>query len=322
MNLHLLPVFCYLATALCAQKVPVPKSSGRELQLFDVADLLLEPTRGPNLLQPGLPGASSLGPTSPSPMAALCTFLRHFLVPPLGEGDDLQPLAGRLAMVARPDELAKLESLLATNRARQGDRIQVEVRLVRFSREDFEADLRGKLVATERDKDTVHEQVFPASEARALLDAALAKGRETIDCPSLIAKPLHLCTMSSLTQTAYVRDFSLQKKGDATIAEPIVDTVWSGFHLDLIAGFEADGTIVVSSHIQSQELVRPIATVDIDLGLGNGQPAKLQLPRTLGVRMRQIAHVHAGDLVVIAAPQATGDYLVAFVQTTLAANPK
>ena len=119
--------------------------------------------------------------------------------------------------------------------------------------------------------------------------------------------------LSVINQTAYVQDFKITVKDGATIADPVVDVVWDGVMTRVLACFEPDQTIGVSCDAQWQELVRPIPTFTTSLGIGT--PISIQLPRTNGVRLRNVAHVRDGDLLVLAAQRVNGDYLVAAMQT-------
>lgn len=125
--------------------------------------------------------------------------------------------------------------------------------------------------------------------------------------------PLQTAMVSITTQTSYVQDFSVRRKGDAVIADPIVATTWDGFESKIHAAFLPDGTIGVACDVHVQELQRPMPSFTTTLA-GCTQPVTIQLPRTTGLRLHQVAAVHDGDLVVLAAQKVDGDYLVAFVQ--------
>ncbi len=304
MRSFLLAVALSLPTLLTAQKLPLADHGDRQLQLFDVLELL-------GNADPSAPAPNAAPEPQPKQLQALGEFLRNFVDPPLGSRDDLQPLAGRwLAMVGTAAQIASVERLLATAKARRAEWLEVEVRFIYMSAKAFNLALRDKLVGVERGTTTTHEMVFPAARAKVLLAQIIAAGAEVHESPRLTVWPLQNATMSVINQTAYVKDFTITAKDGTFIAEPVVGVVWDGVKADVVACFEPDGTIGVSCDVQCQEVVRPIAEFQTTLP-GTTLPAKIQLPRTHGVHLRQVAHVRDGELLVLAAPRADGDYLVA-----------
>ena len=287
----LLPVLS-LGVALAAQKVPLVDHGERQLQLFDVRALLPKDDKGPAPKDPPLVDVARLAgrgdpaPPAPGDFAApreslreLGDFLRHFIDPPLGEGDDLQPLAGRwLALVGSPAQIACVERLLAAAAARRTELLHVEVHFVLLPAKDFAAVLGKKLVAVERDGRTTWEKVFPAAEAKDLLAALQTKDAQVVSTPRIAVAPLQGAHLSVINQTAFVQDFTITVKDGATIADPVVGIVWDGVMTRVLACFEPDKTIGVSCDARWQELVRPIPTFTTTLG--TNMPVTLQLPRT------------------------------------------
>jgi len=326
MRTLLLPCVLSFGAMLTAQKLPLANHGDRQLQLFDVHELVgsIDDPESTAVapLGIGAPPVADSRTTQQERVQALSDFLRHFIDPPLGKGDDLQPLADRwLALVGSAPQIACVERLLATARARRTELLHVEVRFVRMTAKNFDGALKGKLVAVERGDSTTYEMVFPAAGAMDLLTVVLAGGAQVISSPRLSVFPMQEATMSVVNQTAYVQDFTIKVKDGAFLADPVVGVVWDGVKAGVVACFEPDGTIGVSCDVQWQELVRPIATFETTLA-GSKLPVTIQLPRTHGVRLRQVAHVHDGDLLVLAAQRADGDYLVAVMQTQVDKAPR
>jgi hypothetical protein len=112
------------------------------------------------------------------------------------------------------------------------------------------------------------------------------------------------------SQTAYVKDFTLERQGDLMIADPVVDTVWDGNQVDVIAAWQPDGLLGLAVDVHLQELQKPIPTFTTTLVAGL-PPVQIQLPRVTGVRLRQTAVLGADSLAVLAAPKADGTWFVA-----------
>ncbi|HEX6810680.1 MAG TPA: hypothetical protein VF384_03560 [Planctomycetota bacterium] len=312
MRPFLLMIALAVPAVLTAQKLPMPDHGDRQLQLFDVRELL-----GSREEHDAAPAAVTSPAEQNETLRALADFLRHFIEPPLGSGDDLQPLAGRwLALVGSAQQIAIVERLLATAQARRDELLNVEVRFVRLSAKAFDAALKGKLVGVQRGTVTTWENVFPAAGSKDLLAEIVTGDVDYVESPRLSVRSMQRATMSVINQTAYVQDFTITKQGDSLIADPVIGTAWDGVKADVVACFEKDGTIGVSCDVEWQELVRPLAEVETTLP-GVKTPLKIQLPRTHGVRLRQVAHVHDGDLLVLAAQRADGDYLVAVMKTAI-----
>lgn len=300
-----------LAGLLAAQKLPLARHGDRQLQLFDLQPLLPPPSSAAERLDATL-GLAMPADRPQDDLQALAAFARNFVVPPLGNGDDLQPLAGRwLALVGSAEQAACLERLLVLAQRRRDDLIDIEVRFLRMSRTEFDANLRQQLTAVTKAATTTYEQVFAPAAAEPVL-RALAKGKaEELTAPRVTVRPWGRSNVMSVDQTAYVKDLVVSTQDGATITKPIVDIVWDGVVTDLIACYEPDGTIALSCDVQWQEVQKPL--LQVKTSLPSGQEATVQLPRVTGASLHQVAHVRDGDLVVQATERIDGSFLVAMV---------
>jgi hypothetical protein len=144
--------------------------------------------------------------------------------------------------------------------------------------------------------------------------AALAKAPTSqLDAPRLAKNPLQRAPISTLTQTLYVKDFTLSRTGDTLIADPVVDVVNDGNTTDVIATWLPDGLLGLSCDVTFQELQKPIPQFETTLAKGI-HPVTIQLPRVTGVRLRQTAVLGKDSMVVLAAQRADGSWLCATVQ--------
>ncbi|MBL8728762.1 MAG: hypothetical protein JNM25_10055 [Planctomycetes bacterium] len=311
----LLPLL--LATSfVAAQNMPVPDGKGRILQVFD-----LQTTQAPWLEDdaPEQPAADAAGAAAAgAPSVAgdhqyLAEFLRPFVTPALGPGDDLQVLGGRwLTLLGNPAQVASLERLMANAVARRDLLVTTTVRIVGMQASVFEQRVKPMLSAR-AGAEGVFDAVIPAARAEGLRH--VVAGGETIDAPRLTVAPLQRATMSMQTQTGYVQDYTLTRHGDQLIADPIVGVVWDGIMVEFCAMVLDDGLIGMCCDVQSQQLQRPIQEFQADIGTGT--PVTIQLPRTTGVHFRQTTRVAAGDLVVLATQKVDGDYLLAIVEARI-----
>lgn len=303
-------VFACLAP-LAAQDMPVPDGQGRLLRLFDLDRAL--PAAEPAEL------AAGVAQRPASWDASIAGLLRAHVEPPLGAGDDLTVLGGRwLALLGRPAQIASLERLLDHAAAHRQALVDTATHVVRMPATTFDRMLRPKLVARTDAAGKVlgFETVVPAANAAALLtEVTQATGAEVVTAPRLLSSPLQRCSLQIVRQIPFVKDFELERQGDRLVAEPIVETTWDGVQSDLCAVLLADGLIAVHCDVRTQTVVEPIAEFTTDLG--TGVPVTIQLPRTSGVHLRQTAHLAPGDLAVLAAQRADGEYLVTLISATL-----
>ncbi|MCA8965495.1 MAG: hypothetical protein KDC48_11440, partial [Planctomycetes bacterium] len=304
-------------------------TSGRMLQLFDLA--LLSPKSEPTKWV--LPDGER---------EALGGFVRQFLDPAPGDRDDVQVVSGRwLMVVGKPELLAGAERLIAANVEHREHAIEVEVRITKVASKLFEQVLQPHLVAVEKveakenaprggpgpeltmppaevvkaraGKSTQWQGLLGAKAAAGVVDVLIKEGSEAVSMPRLAVSPLRLATASSLNQTAYVRDFEVEQLGDKAVASPVVDVITDGIDGRVMVLYEPDGRIGLDCEVSVSEVLRPIPTAEVDLGVAGAPKGVVQLPRVRGVRLRQVAHLVNGEVAVVAAPRAEGGFLVAMI---------
>lgn len=306
-----------LATMLTAQKLPLPDGSGRQLQLFDLHALRAAPETTPALLEP----PSKLDPAA-TPKAApdqlmLADVFGRLVEPPLGAGDSCQLLGNRwLAVLGSPAQIASAERLFHLAMSQRDRTIEVEIQFLDVGDKDFVGKVRPHLVEVAREHRVSFENVLDAGGAKELA-AKLAKIEcNRLECPKLTVTPLQRANVSVMNQTAYVRDFNLERQGDTLIADPIVDVVWDGNSTDVCATFLPDGMLGLTCDATFQEVQKPIQTFETTIGLKH--PVTIQLPRVTGTRLRQTAVVGAGSLIVLATQKVDGTWLLALVRASAA----
>jgi len=314
---HLLSLLAF-TPLLLAQSMPVPDGNGRILQLFDLhrcraASL---PDQDAATAQFGLRrDAEAVADQTPAAPAHqneqyLADFLRPFVEPPLGSGDDLKVLGGRwLTMVGDVTQVANFERLMAGVVANRELLVTTSMRIVHMERQPFEQRLQPMLTA-KAGAHATFECVLPAAKAAELV--AALEGADVLEAPTLTVSPLQRASMSVRQDISYVQDFTLTRHADAVIADPVIGVVWDGIEIDLCAIVLADGLVALRCDLRSQQVQQPMPKFETDLGMG--APVTIQLPRTTGVRFRQTARVAAGELVVLAAQKVDGDYLLALVE--------
>lgn len=315
---HLLPILLVplLANAtLVAQKVPLPDGAGRILQVFDL-DRFGE---RPKQFEPPKLGLQQNAPDDHDDPQRLVGLFRHLIDPPLQAGDDLSLLGDRwLVVLGSPLQIASAERLWQTALARKDTLIDVQVQLFEVAPLAF-APLQKQLVAVQRDGGAAFEGMLERDAAAAFRTALANAAKPPLLAPRLSMRPLQRGNMAMLTQTSYVKDFTLVRQGDTLVADPIVGVVSDGSTTDVIATWLPDGMLGLSCHVIIEELQKPIPQFETTLAKGL-QPVTIQLPRVTGVRMQQTAVLGKDSMVVLAAQRADGTWLCATVQAT--AMPK
>ena len=178
----------------------------------------------------------------------------------------------------------------------------------------FDRTLRPLLVAR-AGAATTYEMVLSAATATELQRTIETSDAEVLSAPRVTLSPLQRATVSMLEQISYLKDYTLVRRGDELIADPLVDVVHDGVHAELFAVLLADGRLGVQCEVEMQTVVRPIHRVQTDIGAG--QPVTIELPRTTGVRFQQTAQMAPGEVVALASQKVDGDYLLALVEAKL-----
>lgn len=293
------------AGALFAQRMPMP--GDRILQMFDLRETRHEEMQSAVLMN---------GSTSDEVVAVL----RQFIDPPLRPGDDIKAIGPDwVAVLADEERIASVERVFQTAKKHRNDLLTIEIRMLDFKTDAFHKHLGKELVKVERGETTTYESVVGEDKAKAFVKKCIDRAHASLAAPTLSVMPLQLATVSVVTQVPYIRDFTVQRSNDAAIADPVVDKTWEGHKTKVIATFLPDGLIGMSCDVQVQELHRPIPEAKITVVKG-AQPVTIQLPRTSGVRLANVAELTPGSLVVLAAERRDGTFMVAIVKASATGN--
>ena len=308
---RLLPALLLAAvtsTPAAAQRLMMPDEHGRMLGLFDLRTVAHdEPGRA---AQPG----ADAGTAEQAQHTA--ELLRHFVEPALRPGDDLCAIGSHwIAVLADEERIASVERLMAAARRNRNDQLIIVIRLLDMSGPKFRAELADELVKVERGQHTSYESVIEKADAAAFLKTAAAAAETQLSAPTVSVRPLQRAQVSLVKEVAYIRDFEVEVTAAAAVANPVIDTVWEGNKSDVCATFLPGGMIGLRCDVQFQELHRPIPTFETQIGVGK-PPVSIQLPRTSGVRLANVAEVAPGSLVVLAAQRSNGNFMVAIVQAS------
>ena len=288
--------------ALPAQKMPLADGSDRVLQLIDLAPLT--PTRE--------------GADVAAVLARLAEFLRTFATPPLTAADDAQVLAGRwLAVLGRPEQVASIERIVTAAQQRREDLIEVTVRIAEMPATTFATVVAPRLPKPAADAaQQQQQQAVLDRAATAALHAALQAADATIvSGPRLVTMPLQQGDLLVGRQVSYVKDFTASVAGGQFIADPVIDTVFDGLQVKVLAAYAGKDRICLSCSVLKQDVAQPLPTFQTTLA-GSTLPVTIQLPRSTGVRLQQTAELASGSAAVIAAPKTDGGWLVAIVEAS------
>ncbi|MFN3244931.1 MAG: hypothetical protein ACE37K_25745 [Planctomycetota bacterium] len=314
----LLTATVMLPPSLSAQRVLVPDTD-QQLQLFDLRDLIRDGSPGVELM---LKGDRSPFDATASERAA--RMLRQFVDPPLRKGDDLTAIGEhRIAVFADAERIASVERILTAAKKHQKDLLTIEVQLLDVPAGKFRKYLREHLTKVEAKGDgaSTFQSVF-GKEAAKLFLATCDKidGAGKLAAPLVSVLPLQQAEVSVVNQTSYVKDFTVQRSdANEVVADPVVDVVWSGHRAEVCATFLPHGRIGLSCDLRFQELQRPIPEVKVNV-LEGALPVTIQIPRTSGVRLANVAEVTPGSVVALAAQRLDGNFLVALIQANAVGN--
>lgn len=299
--------FLLFAVPMLAQAPAVDVPGGRRLTLLDAGVLL--PGKGPDLVMK-IP-TDKPAPLSPDPLAAVAAFVRRFAQPALESGDDVQPLGGRyLAVLASPDRCAGVEEMLRTAATRRDDLLVFEAHLMQLPEATY-----TKVVAPLFDKNSTPEQrkvMILAGDLKPFLDAVQAAGANVLQVPQVSTRPLCPANVHSGEQIAYVRDFTIEKHGEARIANPVIDVVEDGIDLQVLATYSGDSNVFVDCQVRSDQVKRPLSEAKVDLGVG--QPVMVQMPQVSTVRLAQAGVMPLRSALLLSAPRADGSWLCALLR--------
>lgn len=298
MQLHrlvLLPLLC--AGLAPAQKFALDDGSGRVLQLVNVEDLLIG-------------GDAWAG--GESPLQRLATFLREQVEPPLGANHDIRPLGRHsLALLVQDAQATWVERRLADARAAKGTVILVETHICDVPHEAYRR-LVQRFLGANAAAQKVQTAVMTATDAEQLRQGLM----ETDSCnlltaPRVAVRPLMVASLQIGEDVSYVKDFTVTQVDGKPIADPIVDTVFDGTRIEVIATQIAPGQIGLSYDMLTQALTRPIP--EFKTKLGTTKDLTVQLPNTQGQRIRQSVALREDAAALMATQTSTGRHVLAFV---------
>jgi hypothetical protein len=302
-------------SSLAAQRVPLPGNDGRMVQLFDLRTVRAPRAPGPDLVvkaageQPARADEEEGSPGEPD-HAAIAALVARFVDPPLGTGDALQPLGEHfLVLLGSAAQAASIERMLGAVAARRANSIDFELRLLKLDAATFERVVRPLVDAVGADEAKRYEKLLPKADA-GKVGALLAADVETIEAPRLLLRPLTRATMSLAKQISYIKDFTITAQNGALIADPMIDVAVDGITMKIDATFLPEALIGFSCDVTVQSVEQPLREYSTTLP-GAKTPVTIQLPCVRGVRLQHSAIVHDGDVVVLAAKQADGTFLVA-----------
>lgn len=289
----------FIAALLPAQKITVRGDADRQLQVLD-------------LLQTMTPLGGEATPLQATQLGQIAAFARHFATPAFGVGDDVQPMGGRyLAVLGSPQQCGFVEHLLALSRQRAEELLQVEVHLLQVPAADFERHLRPFFAAGPT-PDQLQRIVTDQEATPLLATMKAAPDVELLIAPRVCVRSLQHASLSVGDKISYIRDFTVMRNGDQVIANPVIDTVFDGTEMQMLAGFLPDHTVGLECAVQHHVVQRPLLQTQVSLGVG--APVTIQLPRVTSVRLEQRAALALDATLVLAAPRVDGSYLAAMVR--------
>lgn len=295
----------FVADIAPAQRMVMP--GDRILQMFDLRLTRNEEMYGKQPM---------FGSTSDEAVA----MLRNFIEPALRKGDDIKAIGPHwIAVLADEQRIASVDRIFQAAKKHRNDLMTIEVRLLDFDKDVFLKVLADDLVKLERADANTYESVIEKDEAKAFAKRCMSAANKSLAAPKLSVMPLQEAHVSMVKTVPYIKDFTVQRSDTAVIADPVVGTTWEGHKGKMLATFLPDGRIGLSCEVQIQELHRPIPQAEITV-IKNSLPVTIQLPRTSGVKLANVAELSPGSLVVLATERRDGTFIVAIVRATATGN--
>ncbi|MCK5944228.1 MAG: hypothetical protein KAI24_19735, partial [Planctomycetes bacterium] len=305
-----------LALPALAQRMPVEKTR-QELQLFDLREIIGPARTGPDLRLQAEP------PTfERAELERAAQMLRRFADPPLRPADDLRAIGDHwIAVLADAERIAGIERILTAAKKHREDLLTIEVQLLDVPAGDFRKFLQEHQTEVARaDGPSSFQSVFGEEAAKVFLATCKKIGAPPLAAPRISVLPMQAADIAVVNQTAYVKDFTVTRTDDdEVIVDPIVDVVWSGHRAEVCATFLPGRHIGLACDVQFQDLQLPIPAVEVDLVPG-AKPVTIQIPRTSGVRLSNVAEVAPGSVVALAARRLDGNFLVALIKANATGN--
>ena len=311
-----------LVSALSAQERTEPQvvleDVTVEVRLYDVRDLakrdgVEKRPAGPNLVLRNPEGeieSADFAFDRETVVKDLANVIRAFVEPPLDDEESVLAVgASHIVVSGRSAQHRWVETFL--NRHRQGPPPTVDLEVELFMVPKARLGEIGLAKGT---------RIVEDGQEEALLTALRGDGIDRMSAPRIALRAFSHVSMSSLTQTSYIKDFEVEtieidgKKQQ--IADPVIDVVRDGIVLEGTSGELEDGLLGVDLGITLMQLERPIPTFSTTLGVGT-QPVTIQLPQVSKVEARLTARITDGGRVVLTAPLLDDRYPVLVVRSRL-----
>lgn len=188
-----------------------------------------------------------------------------------------------LSMRGPQEDLAKARETLRTILERQAPQILLEVRIVSPGKDRATPELEHLTLVQ-----------CAASELTRRKDQL--KDAQIITAPSLLVLAGDDAEVRIQKETAYIKDFDLQRMKDTVIADPVIDVIRSGFLMQAVACLSADGRrISMELSLESTALELPIQELETRLP-GLDSPMTVQLPEVRTARWSSSDLVFEGEL--------------------------
>lgn len=287
-------------------RVLIDEDSGRELNLYPIRAVV------------EAIAASDEDPTAVLDAAsrrALAHALRDaigkFVQPPFDEGEEVQALGlEHLAVVGRPAQHAWVTRFLERQKASTDEIVMIEMHVLRAKPADFAALRIGD-----------EPSVLGPDDAEGLLrriaarTAAPDSGLDVLEAPRLAALSMQRASMAALTQTSYVKDYTVHDIDGQKIVDPEIDVVQDGVELQGSHVVLDDGLLGLSWHIRISDLLRPIPKLEKDLGVG--QPVTIQLPDVAVAEFDADVRLARGELGVFPGPELRGKRVIVVISARI-----
>ncbi|MEO0480080.1 MAG: hypothetical protein AAF196_11415 [Planctomycetota bacterium] len=325
MPLRLLPLGFLLSTCslLTAQKpVATVEHDGplnRTLVVYDVRGV------APLAAGPELVLAPAKDETDPdfegSPdgsLDSLCRLARVFVHPRLLQGESIRAIANSyLVVFGRPAQQAWIRRFL--DRQAEEPKPQIDIQFtIGFLHQGANLGEVFSEAPGGIDAGTLASQFAPGSDACVFEDAFADYVRgalmsteqfDLLNAPRILSYPATDVSLSAITQTSIVRDYTELRIGggleEVVIADPQVELIHDGIQLrGRVCLLPEEDGLGVDFLLDYSELQRPIPVVET--ALSNGQIVKIQDPELRRFELEARARLQDGEVLQIVGPLTDG----------------
>ncbi|MCR9244789.1 MAG: hypothetical protein NXI31_07140 [bacterium] len=334
---HCLPLALFTATAPLAAQAS-PSADGRVAQIYDVGDLVhrLARDRAPRFEPPrfGIPSADKQLETTIG-AGAIARLLRAFVKPGLRGNEEINPVGERwVVALGRPEQQAWIGRFLAAARGERTQPVLVSYECLTLPEVTFLQRIKPALTPPPKAADprtppeAAKEKPTEADPEPPYLTQILAPGAATrrfltamhdldgvkkVTSQQVHVHPLQVAHMSTINQTAYVKDFDLEVAKNAFVADPVVDVIQDGIVMQAAVAPLENGLLGLSLDASVAELQRPIPEFETTLP-GTTMKVKLQLPSLQARQVEAAVELQPGHLVLLALPPLNGERTVFVVR--------